>query len=64
LLFDGCCDESILLNEWGKYPKQCALITVNEILKLPVFWDGTAEGKFTEGNDNYWQTVKQEINQL
>jgi hypothetical protein len=41
--------------------KQCALITINEIIILH-------KGKFMcereEQNEEYWQEVKQEINQL
>ena len=44
--------------------KQCALIAVEEILNLPVFWDSTTEGKEGSGNDAYWEEVKTEIENI
>jgi hypothetical protein len=44
--------------------KQCALLAVEQMLSLPVFWDGTSEGESQEGDDNYWVSVKDEILQM
>lgn len=44
--------------------KQCAIIACNEILDLDVYWDGTEEGKGTTGDEDFWKSVKAEIEKL
>lgn len=55
--------------EWLKYAKECALITVDEILDVaPVFYDNinihASEKKANETSYEYWIDVKQEIEKL
>ena len=44
--------------------KKCALIAVEEILKLPIFWDDTKNNIDESGTIEFWQQVKKEIEKL
>lgn len=55
------CEDCIMElegDEWGKCVKRCALIVVNEIMKIPTL--GRSYNR-DESQYDYWQEVKQEI---
>jgi len=47
----------------AKEAKRCALICVDEILEIMVFWGLTGDD-YLRNKQKYWQEVKQEIEKL
>ncbi len=41
--------------------QECALISVNEILKMDAIWDDTTDGRQGTGSEEYWKKVKKEL---
>jgi hypothetical protein len=53
-------DDTMEFSTPQRFAKQCALITVDEIIEQNNVWII----HYNKGNNNYWQQVKQEIEKL